>query len=103
MNSSKTQLRTSNGHGKSQAVVVTGDPGACLRVGSTLITYRKKNMARKVSISFSKEYVLEIVVAELRKRHNIPEDLITTFNDYGRGDFITFAELKIEEQADTEE
>lgn len=49
-------------------------------------------MAKTRQITFSKEYVLEVVIAELRKKHAIPEDFVTKVNDYG-SDFITFHEL----------
>ena len=53
-------------------------------------------MAKPRQITFSKEYVLEIVIAELRKRHAIPEDFVSKFNDYG-SDYLTFSEVQIKE------
>ena len=52
-------------------------------------------MAKARQITFSKEYVLEIAVAELRKKHAIPEDFVTKVRDYG-DDFITFSEVEVQ-------
>ncbi len=54
-------------------------------------------MAKPRKITFSKEYVLEIAVAELRKKHAIPEDFVTAIKDYG-DDFLSFSEVKVEEE-----
>ena len=54
-------------------------------------------MAKPRQITFSKEYVLEIVIAELRKRHAIPEDFVSKVNDYG-SDYLTFSEVQIKEE-----
>lgn len=57
-------------------------------------------MAKPRQITFSKEYVLEIVIAELRKRHAIPEDFVSKVNDYG-SDYLTFSEVKLESEEET--
>jgi hypothetical protein len=49
-------------------------------------------MAKAQKITFSKEYVLEVVVAELRKRHSIPENFVTKVREYG-DDFLSFVEI----------
>ena len=54
-------------------------------------------MAKPRQISFSKEYVMEIVIAELRKRHSIPEDFVSKVNDY-RSDYLTFSEVQIKDE-----
>lgn len=48
-------------------------------------------------ITFSKEYVMEIAIAELRKKHAIPEDFVTAIRDYG-DDFLSFSEVQIKEE-----
>lgn len=48
-------------------------------------------MARVQRITFSKEYVLEVATTELRNKHNIPEDFVTKFKDYG-DDYLSFTE-----------
>lgn len=52
-------------------------------------------MAKARKITFSKEYVLEIAIAELRKKHSIPEDFVTNIRDYG-DDFLSFSEVVVE-------
>lgn len=52
-------------------------------------------MAKARKITFSKEYVLEIAVSELRKKHSIPEDFVTSIRDYG-DDFLSFSEVVVE-------
>ena len=54
-------------------------------------------MAKPRKITFSKEYVMEIAIAELRKKHSIPEDFVTSIRDYG-DDFLSFAEVQIKEE-----
>ena len=52
-------------------------------------------MSKVQRITFSKEYVMEIAIAELRKKHSIPEDFVTSIRDYG-DDFLSFSEVKVE-------
>lgn len=52
-------------------------------------------MAKVQRITFSKEYVMEIAIAELRKKHAIPEEFVTSIRDYG-DDFLSFSEVKVE-------
>lgn len=54
-------------------------------------------MAKAQKISFSKEYVMEIAVAELRKKHNIPENFVTAVREYGDSDYLSFKEVVPEE------
>lgn len=59
-------------------------------------------MAKPRKITFSKEYVIEIAVAELRKRHSIPEDFTTKIRDYG-DDYLSFVEVLPEEVGEGKE
>ena len=59
-------------------------------------------MAKSRKITFSKEYVMEIAVAELRKKHNIPEDFVTKVREYG-DDYLSFVEIAPEEVEDTDD
>lgn len=52
-------------------------------------------MAKSRKITFSKEYVMEIAVAELRKKHNIPEEFATKVREYG-DDYLSFVEIEPE-------
>ncbi len=54
-------------------------------------------MAKPRKITFSKEYVMETAIAELRKKHAIPEDFVTEIRDYG-DDFLSFSEVQIKEE-----
>jgi hypothetical protein len=53
-------------------------------------------MAKARKITFSKEYVLEIAITELRKKHAIPEDFVTNIKDYG-DDFLSFSEVEVKQ------
>jgi len=58
-------------------------------------------MAKARKITFSKEYVMEIAITELRKKHAIPEDFVTSIRDYG-DDFLSFSEVQIKEEESAE-
>lgn len=50
-------------------------------------------MADIKKISFSKEYVMEVAISVLRKRHVIPESYATKTRDYG-DEYLTFFEVE---------
>lgn len=56
-------------------------------------------MAKPRKITFSKEYVLEVAIAELRKKHSIPEDFVTKVSDYS-DDYLYFSEVVVEEKTE---
>lgn len=53
-------------------------------------------------ITFSKEYVMEIAVTELRKKHSIPEDFVTSVREYG-DDYLSFSEIVPQEASEDDE